>query len=248
MAVQFTWSGILDSARRDAGITTPTTTDTAQAALAAMSQAQHELQQISNAVHRKLSVPVSVILSADGSYPYDYDVKLPLTWQFTPTGATTPLDVRPITFDAMDLQKRLGNQMGPVQSIVGLDLTVALYGDLFFLYPYQSMQGTVTLKYIANLWPYDTTNPVGDWSAFGANPTATMKTTGPAREFATSVTGIKDYLVMKLMEDRPDLLQRMPTRYKRAEANWLQAKQYAVRDQPQMNSRQLFRPRNGVVQ
>lgn len=249
MATQYTWNGLWQLSMREAGLTTSQGFNTAQNALAVLSEAQHELQQISNAVQRSLTVAVSPGNSADGSYALSPDVKLPLTWQFMPQGGAQALDVRPLTFDEMDLQKRLGS-LGAIQvtPITSLNLTAAVFNGTLYIYPYQAMTGTLTLKYIAHLWPFDVTNPVGDWAAFGANPLATMKTAGPATEFGTAIMGMKDYLTMRLIEDMPDALKRFPTRYQRAAAGWERAKQYAVRDKLQMNSRQLFRPRNGVLQ
>lgn len=245
---QYTWYGLWEVASREAGISVDVGFNTAQSALVVLSEAQHELQQTANAVLRTTAISVSPGVSATGTYDYPYDVKLPLTWQFTLTGSTTPLDVRPITFDEMDYQRRLaGTDALAALPITSQAITVSVQSSTLSIYPYQGVTGELTLKYIPHLLPFDPHAPTGDWSAFTASPATLMKTTGPAREFGTAIMGIKDFLVMRLIEDMAGGLKQYPTRYQRAMTNWEKAKQFAVKDKLQMNARQTFRPHNGLM-
>lgn len=239
-----TWWGMWKAAEAKAGIsTTSVPGNNAQSALQGLSILQNELHSFTNSVHRNLMITVAVA-SSDGGFVLDVDMKHPVTLAYLPTGGLQDIDVSVVPPEIMAGYKR---QLAPV----GLGAYQQQYiftvdqGKLW-LYPYVGVTGTLTLRYVPNLIPYDPSNPTGEWVTATANPTAFMQANGPEILLTTGLTGMIDAFAADLME-KAGTTKTFADRYVRYLQNWEKAKAMTVRDTPKLNKRMIPPHSNGIL-
>jgi hypothetical protein len=236
MANLITWWGLLEQARSSAFVTTPGPLDTPQSALIVLSRARRELQDFTNAVKRVVTVNIDGT-SLTGGYPLPLDIKQPLEADFTPSGTIIGngkiFRCRNLPPEAMDQLQREGQwwPSDPLPNpLVVRDFFYTIDQEQLFIYPWQSVIGTFSMRYLPFLHEFQPSNLVGDWAGVTMNALQTwMSNNGPDREFWASAGAMSDYLAIDLMQ-KHNVHKAYPERFAALHSGWEQGKIYAVKN------------------
>ncbi len=221
------WIELADSAEREAKVTSAVSWLSRQDEMLWLSEAVYEYQKTCSPAKQEYTITLDPN-SSDGSYALPLDYKTLDLISYAPPGSTTPypMPVRIVNYDAFRRQIYADSQGSPANS--GLDPTpnpplpqmggtlyAAISYNKIWFWPFQNIQGVVTMRNLPNRKPYSPLN-TEEWSGYGEDPVTKMQTFGPDDVFAPCITGIKAYCLAQILRVSPGGLRMNGPEYQEA--------------------------------
>lgn len=226
-----TYLEVYQSAVADVKVFAPQLTITSLNGLVWTSEALHDYQ-VQTGVARSTCIIELDPTSTDGHYDLDSDIDVIDKVEYYATADNNyaqPEDVNIFDFDAFQVLKGQSGVPGfnafgigsypysgsvPVTAVLPGDRPsnyyITRYGDCeLYFWPFSGTTGNLKIWYKPYLMPYSP-SASGRWKSWGNPPDDTMAITQIPREFNAAYSGIKAYVMAKIIESIPGYQRMFP--------------------------------------
>lgn len=208
-----TWYELYEMARMECGLASADMRVTPQAGLIWLSEAQHQLQSLTNAC--KCTKDIILKTTTDGKYSLGQSIKSideATVTNTTPTpsnptgGAFIPVEIVPL-----EHWHNLVNYWNQIPRLDQTKIYITHQNSTLYVQPFV-LTGTLHLHYRPRLTPYSTGN-TDDWGDYGTDPTAAMQENGPETAFDGALTGMRSYAKCMMLQAIPEVTRRLSGMY-----------------------------------
>jgi len=208
-----TWKSLAEAVLMDLGRSTADSRITWAKLLTYLSEAQHELQNRTNAV--KCFKSVTIGANVDGIYNLPCSIRTCDLTEYRQNDSDIWTPILQVPFEAYQRQIYTssnvnwngisnGNRDAPPNYPPYPGVICAIFNNKLYVYPVNTT-GTIRLRVIPYLPAY-TPDDYTDWASYGRDPGAMMGVEGPETVFTQGFLGMKAYCKYMLAESFPNEL------------------------------------------